>query len=34
MKFDDMLEKLRNLPASVFSNLKEAVRQIAHEKSR
>ncbi|VDK74781.1 unnamed protein product [Litomosoides sigmodontis] len=34
MKFDDMLEKLRNLPASVFSNLKEAVHQIDYEKSR
>ncbi|CAG9534733.1 unnamed protein product [Cercopithifilaria johnstoni] len=34
MKFDDILEKLRNLPASVFSNLKEAVHQISYEKSR
>ncbi|VBB29165.1 unnamed protein product [Acanthocheilonema viteae] len=34
MKFDDILEKLRNLPASVFTNLKQAVYQIAYEKSR
>lgn len=34
MKFDDILEKLRNLPARVFNNLEEAVHQIACEKSR
>uniref|UniRef100_A0A8R1XS49 FAS1 domain-containing protein n=1 Tax=Onchocerca volvulus TaxID=6282 RepID=A0A8R1XS49_ONCVO len=33
LKFDDMLEKLRNLPAHVFSNLEEAVHQITSEKS-
>uniref|UniRef100_A0A1I7VM98 CDT1 domain-containing protein n=1 Tax=Loa loa TaxID=7209 RepID=A0A1I7VM98_LOALO len=32
VKFDDMLEKLRNLPAGVFRNLEEAVHQIASEK--
>ncbi|EJW86267.1 hypothetical protein WUBG_02823 [Wuchereria bancrofti] len=34
VKFDVVLEKLRNLPARVFTNLEEAVRQIASEKSR
>lgn len=33
VKFDDMLEKLRNLPAHIFRNLEEAVHQIASEKS-
>uniref|UniRef100_A0A0R3RTL9 TPX2_importin domain-containing protein n=1 Tax=Elaeophora elaphi TaxID=1147741 RepID=A0A0R3RTL9_9BILA len=34
MKFDDILEKLRNLPAGAFTNLKEAVHQIADEQAR
>ncbi|MCP9261567.1 hypothetical protein DINM_004919 [Dirofilaria immitis] len=33
VKFDDMLEKLRNLPTHVFNNLEEAMHQIASEKS-